>query len=125
MKAKVVIALVAGVVLAGCGGDNDEEGGAKKRNGDIARAAQRLESYLKKNTNDISGDAQQQGERLQVVTSVQPTGGKLKIFTGLNADVTADDEPAQEICSVARRAGVPQAKGASVVDAGDAQLARC
>ena len=124
MKAKVVIALVAGVVLAGCGGDDDGEG-AEQQNGDIAGAAQRLESYLKENTEDISGDAQKQGERLQVVSSVRPAGGKLKIFTGLNADVTADDEPAQEICSVARKSSVPQAKGASVVDAGDAQLARC
>ena len=124
MKAKLVIALVAGVVLAGCGGD-DEEGGAEQQGGDIAGAAQRLESYLKKNSKDISGDAQKQGERLQVVSSVQPAGGKLKIFTGLNADVTADDEPAQEICSVARKSGVPQAKRASVVDAGDAELARC
>ena len=124
MKAKVVIALVAGVVLAGCGGE-DDEGGAEQQNGDIARAAQRLETYLKKNTKHISGEAQERGERRPMISSVQPAGGKLKIFSGLNADVTADDEPAREICSVARESGVPQAKGASVVDAGDVALARC
>jgi hypothetical protein len=63
--------------------------------------------------------------RGQVVSSVTPTDGKLKIFTGLNADVATDDAPAREVCRVARRSGVPKAKGATVVDAGDAELRRC
>lgn len=84
------VALVVGALLIGCGGDDDENGsGAKQENGDIARPAQRLETYLKSNTKDLSGS---QAERGQVVSSVQPTDGKLKVFTGLNADATVDDD---------------------------------
>jgi hypothetical protein len=119
------VVLVVGVVLIGCGGDDDDNGGgggAEQQGGDITQAAQRLETYLKRNTKNLAGSDVERG---QVVTSVTPTNGKLKIFTGLNADVTADDEPAREVCRVARKSGVPEAKGASVVDAGDAELQRC
>src|SRR5215218_1003265 len=117
------VALVVGALLIGCGGDDDENGsGAKQENGDIARAAQRLETYLKSNTKDLSGS---QAERGQVVSSVQPTDGKLKVFTGLNADAAVDDDPAREVCRVVRRSGVPEAEGAVVVDAGDALMERC
>jgi hypothetical protein len=122
----VVVALVAGGVLIGCGGDDDDEGGGggskQEQSGDLTRAAQRLETYLKENTKDLSGE---QAPRGQVVSSVQPTDGKLKVFTRLNAEVTVDDDPAREVCRVVRASGVPEAKGAVVVDAGDALMERC
>jgi hypothetical protein len=50
------VALVIGVVLIGCGGDDDNGGGgAEQQSGDITQAAQRLETYLKKNTKDLAG----------------------------------------------------------------------
>jgi hypothetical protein len=118
------VALVAGVALIGCGGDDDNGGGggAEQQSGEITEAAQRLETYLKKNTKNLVGF---EVERGKVVNSVIPEGDKLKIFTELNADVTAHDETAREVCRVARRSGVPEAKGASVVDGGDALFLRC
>jgi hypothetical protein len=122
----VVVALVAGGLLIGCGGDDDDEGGAggskQEQSGDLTRAAQRLETYLKKNTKDLSG---QQAPRGQVVRSVEPVEGKLKITALLNEEAVGDEAPAREVCRVARKSGMPEARGAELVDAGDVLIQRC
>jgi len=51
--------------------------------------------------------------------------GKLKVITLLNNDAVVDEGPAREVCRLARASDVPEAKGAVVVDAGDAEMRRC
>jgi hypothetical protein len=51
-----------------------------------ARSAQRLETYLRRNTKDVTGSASGQG-----LSHVEAAGSKLKVWTLLNGDVATDD----------------------------------
>jgi len=73
-------------------------------------------------TKDLTGS---HGKPGQVISTVQTTGGKLKVFTLLNAEIATDDDPARKVCRLVRASGIPEAEGAVVVDAGDALIRRC
>ena len=87
------------------------------------RAAQRLETYLRQNAQDLVGSVTTKPG--QVVNDVQPADGTLKIYALLNAGVATDKAPAREVCKVASASGVPEARGAVLVDAGDELMRRC
>jgi hypothetical protein len=125
----LVFVAAAGIVLVACGDDSDERSGteqAKQRaaqEAPDARAAQRLETYLRQSIKDLVGSVTTKPG--QVINDVQPADGKLKIYTLLNADLATDEAPAREVCRAAKASRVPEAKGAVLVDAGDALLRRC
>jgi hypothetical protein len=113
--------------LAGCGDDDEDAGGdratqpAGKEAPDTA-AAQRLETYLKKNTKHLKAGHTATGE---VISFVEASNGELKIWTFLNAELPTEEATASKVCRVAKASGVPEANGALVVDGGDVELQRC
>jgi hypothetical protein len=60
-----------------------------------------------------------------VVNDVQPADGKLAIYALLNSEIPSHKAPARKICRVANASGLPEAKGAVVLDAGGILLLRC
>ncbi|MBD0282324.1 MAG: hypothetical protein ICV69_09050 [Thermoleophilaceae bacterium] len=116
-------------MLVACGDDSDQSSGTDQakqqtaKEAPDARAAQRLETYLRESTKDLVGSVTPKPG--QVVNEVRPADGKLKIYTLLNAEVAVDDAPAREVCRAAKASRIPEAKGAVVVDAGDFLVRRC
>ena len=123
---RLVLMAVAGIVLVACGDDADERSGTRQAKQQAAqeapgaRAAERLERYLRQNTKDITGSAPG-----QVLSHVEAVGKKLKVWTLLNAAVATDAAPAREVCRAVKASGVPEAESAVIVDAGDALIRRC
>jgi len=128
LLASVAIGLAGGVLVA-CGDDSDDQSGTDQTNASAtqeaadARAAQRLERYLEQNTKELVGNPE--APPGQVVNDVQPADGKLMIYALLNSDIASHKAPAREICRVANASGLPEAKGAVVLDAGGILLLRC
>jgi hypothetical protein len=114
----LVLASTAGGVA--CGDDDDSESSGAEptevENTGSANtdAAKDLETYLKKETTGRN-----------VISYVESVDGELKIWTLLNAEAAPDEKPAREICRLAIKSGVPEAHGAHLVDAGDAEFFRC
>ena len=125
MRGACVVAVavtLAGALLAACGGDGDDQAGTgQAKQQPNAAAAQRLETYLKKNTKDLKA-SHGSGE---AISFVEPADGKLKVWTNFNADLPDEERLGVRVCRVAKRSGVPEADGAIVVDAGDVGLQRC
>ena len=53
------------------------------------------------------------------------SNGELKVWTFLNSDIQGEGAKAAEVRRVAKESGVPEAKGAVVVDDGGVELQRC
>ena len=120
-------AVVTGLLLGACGGNDDDQAGtgqAKEPTGQEApnaAAAERLETYLRKNTKDINT---RQGSD-QTISHVEAAGGELKIWTFFNAEIPSEAEKAGKVCRLATESGVSGIKGAVVVDAGNVEIRRC
>ena len=122
-------AAAAGLALVACGDDGDEQARsgegrrqAASQGAPDTAAAQRLETYLKKNTKRLKAGHTATGE---VISFVEASGGELKIWTFLNAEIPSERATAGKVCRVAKASGVPEANGALVVDGGDVELQRC
>jgi hypothetical protein len=119
----------AALALVACGDDGDEQSRPDEERQQVASqgapdtaAAQRLETYLKKNTKQLKARHTATGE---VISFVEASNGELKIWTFLNAEIPTERATAPKVCQVAMASGVPEANGALVVDGGDVELERC
>ena len=120
---------LAGLALSACGDGSSGQADADEprartssERATDAAAARRLEAYLEDNAKRLpSGQAK--GGRL--LSFVEVSDGRLKIWTFLNSDVQGQRSEAAKVCRVAERSGVPGARRAVVVDAGDVELQRC
>ena len=130
LSAALAIGL-AGVALVACGDDSDEQARADEgqqqassQGAPAAAVAQRLEAYLKNNAKQLPSGHAKGG---QVISFVEVSNGELKIWTFLNSDIAGGTEEAKaaKVCRVAKESGVPEAKGAVVVDGGGVELQRC
>jgi hypothetical protein len=120
---------LAGVALVACGDDSDEQARTDEgqqqtssQGAPDAAAAQRLKTYLKNNAKQLPAGHAKGG---QVISFVEVSNGELKIWTFLNSEIAGEEAKAAKVCRVAKESGVPEAKGAVVVDGGGAELHRC
>ena len=127
LSASLAIGL-AGVALVACGDDGDEQSGvappkpSTMQEAPDAGTAERLETYLKKNAKQLPSGHAKDGT---VISFVEVSNGELKVWTMLNSDVQGEEVKAAKVCRVAKESGVPEAKGAVVVDGGGVELQRC
>lgn len=106
--AALTLALVA-LALGACGGD---DGGGEFTDAQAAK----LQTYLLENT---------QADEGEMVSAVQVADGKPKVLTFLNGDLDPDSRRAEEMCETVEKSGVENIDGATIVDAGDVELASC
>jgi len=105
----VILALAsaaAGLALVACGDDGDEQSRtgegrrqAASQGAPDTAAAQRLETYLKKNTKRLKAGHTATGE---VISFVEASNGKLKIWTFLNAEIPSEKATAGKVSRVAK-----------------------
>lgn len=113
---------LAGLVLAGCGGDDNDDQAAGDGAAPDAATAQRVQTYLLEHVKELGGTSADPGP---VVSSVQATGGQLKVLTFLNDGLPGDVKATEELCRAIKASGVAEAQNASIVDAGDVEMRRC
>ena len=117
---------LAGVALVACGDDSDEPGAdqakAATQEAPDAGTAKRLETYLKNSAKQLPAGHAKGG---MVISFVEVSNGELKVWTFLNSDLAGEESKAAKVCRVAKESGVPEAKGAVVVDGGGVELQRC
>jgi hypothetical protein len=61
----------------------------------------------------------------QLVNLVEPFEGKLKIYLVASAEVASNDKLAGKVCRLVAKSGIAEARGALVVDIGDATMGNC
>jgi hypothetical protein len=116
---------LAGVALVACGDDSEpgvDQAKAATQEAPDARTAERLETYLKNNAKQLPAGHAKGG---MVISFVEVSNGELKVWTFLNSDLAEEEAKAAKVCRVAKESGVPEAKGAVVVDGGGVELQRC
>jgi hypothetical protein len=126
----IAMAVAVSLAMPGCGGDEDQAATTQRatprstptQDARLASAAEELDTYLRARTKNLRGYGYKRG---QVISLVEPVDGRLKVFTFLNRDVHANRKPAQKVCDLIKQSGVPEAKGALLVDLGDALWQRC
>jgi hypothetical protein len=127
LSASLAIGL-AGVALVACGDDGDKQSGVAQakpsttQEAPDAGTAKRLETYLKSNAKQLPRGHAKDG---MVISFVEVSNGELKVWTMLNSDIQGEEAKAAKVCRVAKESGVPEAKGAVVVDGGGVELQRC
>jgi hypothetical protein len=126
----IAMTVAVGLAVPGCGDDEDKAATTQRatpqstptQDTRLASAAKELDTYLRAHTKNLKASGEKRG---QIVSLVEPVDGRLKVWTFVNRDVQANREVAQRVCDLIEQSGVPEAKGALLVDLGDAMWQRC
>ena len=123
----LALGLAVGLAVPGCGRDADDGAESKRApvataDARLASAATELETYLVDHTRNLKDLGSEAG---QVIDLVEPVDGRLKVMIFLSAEIAANRKPAQRICNLIKRSGVPEAEGALLVDSGNAPFQPC